>query len=103
MLDFAVNTVDEITGKTGLYMYIGFTEKFSNDHRFISCYGSAFVVLDKEKEYEFDYAFAHTADWIATTEIVLRPAKTYNLGVLLLDQLGGDIVKSIRSFISQWN
>ena len=103
MKDFMVKRVDGLTGKTGLYMYIDFTERLSGDHGLIDCYGSATVVLDENKEYMFDYAFGHTPDWFRVTNMTLRPAQRYKLDDLQLIRFSSDIVNQIRHFISQWN
>jgi hypothetical protein len=103
MKDFLVNRVDELTGKSGPYMYIDFTEKLSGDHRFIDCYGSATVVLNGKSEYLFDYSFGHTPDWIRITSMTLRPAERYKLNDRDLVQVGSDIVHQIKSFITRLN
>ena len=103
MKDFAVSIVDELTGQRGLYMYIGFTERLSEDHSFVDCRGSAIVLLDGTKEYQFDYTFGHTPDWISITDIVLKPVQKYTLDMLQLIGIADDIVNQIRNFISQWN
>jgi hypothetical protein len=103
MKDFLVNRMDKVTGKSGPYMYIDFTETLSVDHRFIDCCGSATVVMDGEKEYLFDYAFGHTPDWFRVTSLMLRPAESYKLDELQLVRVASDIVNQIRNFISRLN
>ena len=103
MKDFLVNRIDELTGKSGPYMYIDFTERLSGDHRFIDCFGSATVVLDGKNEYLFDYSFGHTPDWIRVTSMTLRPAQKYKLDDMQIVRLGSDIVNQIKRFITRLN
>ena len=102
MKDFTVSRYGP-NGKDKWYMYIGFTDRRTDDHRIVNCFGSAMVWFDGSNECLFNYWFDHSADWQEISQMVLAPAEKNLLQTDQLCQVGSYIVNNIKDFISQGN
>jgi len=103
MEDFTVKRLDGPNGKHGWYMYIGFTEMPGEINGNVDCSGVALVVPDGKTEYWFNYSFYHSWDWNVVKDMIIRPAKKYDLSRENLCEVGSDIVHHILEFICMRN
>ncbi len=101
MKDFAVRKLGP-NGAEDWQLYIGFTEKRSENGGLINCYGCALVFLNGQKKW-FNYLFGHSADWNIVTELSLSPVQKHSVAPDTLCEVGTQIVNCIREFIIQGN